>query len=285
MRTYATILTTDDYLPGALALQQSLKKTRARFELLVVLTKHVSTACKEVLERRCLKTLTLDCDFCMTEEACGINRRSCFDNWNHTLSKLLIFELTRYEKIVFLDSDMLVLQNLDHLFDLPHMSAVAADQLTDGHEDWVGLNSGLMVIRPESGLGTAIMANLSAVAATKECFGDQTLLQAHYPDWPHRPELHLDQKYNVFFCSLEAYVKKHGYNLNVNRPDDKTIAVIHFTGPQKPWSLTGKAQLGLALRRSARFDFARAKVLFRYFLLNGRVHEVEHHQKQQALTV
>jgi len=284
MRTYATIVTTDDYLPGALTLHESLNKTRPRYELLVVLTKNVSAACKEVLERRRIKTLTLDHYFSMAEEACEINRQSYISNWNNTLSKLLIFELTQFEKIVFLDSDMVIFQNLDHLFDLPHMSAVAADQLTDGHEDWVQLNSGLMVIRPESRLGTSIMANVSAVAARKECFGDQTLLHAHYPDWPQRRELHLDQKYNVFFCSLAPYVKKHGYNLNFRSPDDKTIAVIHFTGPRKPWSGSGKVRLTSALRKIAKLDFLRAKVLFRYFLLSHIVQEGEHGWKDEALT-
>jgi glycogenin glucosyltransferase len=284
MRTYSTILTTDDYLAGALALHESLKKTRPRYDLLVVLTKNVSAGCKAVLERHGLKTLMLDYDFAMAQEACDINAQSHVSNWNYTLSKLLIFELTQYEKIVFLDSDMIIFQNLDHLFDLPHMSAVAADQLTDGHEDWVQLNSGLMVIRPETGLGASIMANITRVIAKKECFGDQTLLHAHYPDWPDRSELHLDQKYNVFFSSLRRYVKKHGYNLNFKSPDDRTIAVIHFTGAKKPWSRAGKAQLTSVLRKIAKLDFVRAKVLLQYFLISNRVQECEQHWKGEALT-
>src|ERR1700758_4452358 len=39
MRTYSTIITTDDYLLGALTLHKSLMLTRPRYELLVVLTK------------------------------------------------------------------------------------------------------------------------------------------------------------------------------------------------------------------------------------------------------
>ena len=44
---------------------------------------------------------------------------------------------------------MMVVRNIDALFDLPHMSAVVAGQ--GCHPDWIDLNSGLMVIEPEEG--------------------------------------------------------------------------------------------------------------------------------------
>ena len=277
MRTYTTIITTDDYLFGALTLHKSLMLTKPRYDLLVVLTKNISANGKRALDRAGIKTMTLDRDFAMGEEAKATNTRSGLSHWNNTLSNLLIFELTQYEKIVFLDSDMMVLQNLDHLFELPHMSGVTADKLTEGHEHWIELNGGLMVIEPQSGLATSIMSHVSELEDEKECFGMERLVHAHYPDWPKRAELHLDQKYNVFFSSVERYVNRHGYNLNWDSPDDKTIAVVHFIGSEKPWSISGTRQLKRVLRESARFNFASAKVLFRYFLLNSSVRNGQSH--------
>lgn len=284
MMTYSTLITKDDYLLGALTLHKSLMITKPRYDLLVVLTKNVSTACKRALDRTGIKTLTLDLDFAVAEKAKAINARSGLNHWNDTFNKLLVFELIQYEKIVFLDSDMMILQNLDHLFERPHMSAVAADRLTDGHEHWIGLNSGLMVVEPESGLAASIMSHVSALEDKKECFGDQSLLHEHYPDWPKHSELHLDQKYNVFFSSVERYVRRHGYNVNWKSPDDKTIAVVHFVGPKKPWSLSRKTQLKSALKKSAKFDFVSAKVLFQYFLICNSVRNDKTHFWAQSFS-
>jgi glycogenin len=271
MKTYLTIITRDDYLLGVQVLHKSLMMTDPRYDLLVILTRNVSTVCKRTLDRSGIKTLTINRDFAVAKETRAINARSGLDHWNETFNKLLVFELTQYEKIVFLDSDMMVLQNLDHLFERPHMSAVAADRLTDGHEHWIALNSGLMVVEPESGLAASIMSHVSALEEKKESFGDQSLLHEHYPDWPEHSELHLDQRYNVFFSSVGSYVRRHRYNVNWKFPDGKTIAVVHFIGPKKPWKLSSGRQLSSALKKSAKCDFASAKVLFQYFLICSSV--------------
>ena len=39
--------------------------------------------------------------------------------WSESVTKLHIFNLTEYKRIVYLDSDALVMRNLDHLFQLP----------------------------------------------------------------------------------------------------------------------------------------------------------------------
>jgi glycogenin glucosyltransferase len=274
MKTYATIITTDDYLLGALALHKSLMMTSPRHDLLVLLTISISVGSRRILDRQGVRTLTLDREFNMPEKAKATNTRSGMSHWNHTLSKLLIFDLTQYEKIVFLDADMMVLQNLDHLFKLPHMSALVADKLC--HEHWVQLNAGLMVIEPQSGLAASIVSHASALERTGECFGMEPLLHAQYPDWPERPELHLNQKYNVFFSSIERYVNRYGYNVNWTCPDDKTIAVLHFIGLEKPWSLSRIRQLKRVLREISRFNLVSTKALCRYFLIINSVRNGEH---------
>jgi glycogenin len=271
MKTYATIITTDDYLRGALTLHKSLVLTKSRYDLLVMLTKNISTTCERALDHTGIKTLRLERDLAMGEGGKARNTRSGYHHWNNTLSKLLIFDLVQYEKIVFLDSDMLVLQNLDHLFELPHLSAVAADQLKDGHQHWMQLNSGLMVVQPKSGLAESIMSHYSELEDRKKRFGDQDLIQAHYSDWPKRSELHLDQKYNVIVFSLDTYVNRHGYNVNWKTPDSRTIAAVHFSGPKKPWNLSGGAQLKSVLKESLRFRFVSANLLCQYLLISNSV--------------
>jgi len=242
MRTYLTVLTTDDYAVGAVALWESLRKTRPQYEFVVVLTKNVSERCERALEKAGLATLRLDQHLQRAASSDAALR-----HWNNTFSKLLMFELVQYEKFVYLDSDMLVLCNLDHLFERPHMSAAVPDKLMPGRESWVQFCSGLMVVEPQAGTAAAIIQHVPAVESKMSSFSDQDLLHQHFPDWPSHPELELEQGYGIFPESLDRYVREFGYNLNFAAPDERTVAVVHFVGSRKPWAWSG---LERALRLS-----------------------------------
>jgi glycogenin len=231
MKTYLTVITTDDYAVGAVALWESLRRTRPQYGLTVVITKKVSDECERSLQRSGLQTLRVDQQLRRSHAS-----EAALRHWDNTFSKLLMFELVQFEKIVYLDADMMVLRNLDHLFAKPHMSAAVPDKLMPGHESWVQLCSALMVIEPQPGLAGAIMQHVPAVESKMKSFSDQDLLHEHFPNWPSHPELELEQGYGVFPDSIDHYVKKFGYNLNLSAPDERTIAAVHFVGSRKPWS-------------------------------------------------
>jgi glycogenin len=234
MKTYLTVMTTDSYAIGAVALWECLRKTQPRYGFVVVLTKNVSEECERSLLRAGLTTLRIDHH---------LKRAVTTDShWDDTFGKLLMFELTQFEKFVYLDADMLVLRNLDHLFERPHMSAAVPDKLMPGHESWVQLCSALMVIEPQAGLANAIMQHVPAVEARMTSFSDQDLLHEHFPDWPTHPELELNQGYGMFPDSIDRYVKRFGYNLNFATPDERTISVVHFVGSRKPWAWSAAEQ-------------------------------------------
>ena len=231
MKTYLSVITTDDYAIGAVALWESLRATRAQYGLVVVITRNVSQPCERSLQRAGLTTLRVDQQLQRTR---GSDR--ALRHWDNTFSKLLMFEMVQFERIVYLDGDILVLRNLDHLFERPHMSAAVPDRLMPGHESWVQLCSALMVIEPQAGLASAIMRHVPTVEAKMKSFSDQDLLHEQFPDWPSHPELELNQGYGIFPDSIDRYVKQFGYNLNFAPPDERTIAAVHFVGSRKPWS-------------------------------------------------
>ncbi len=262
MKTYLTVVTTDDYAVGALALWESLRQTHPAYGFVVVITRQVSDECERSLQRIGLTTLRIDQHLQRSNAGDG-----ALKHWNNTFGKLLVFELVQYEKIVYLDSDMMVLRNLDHLFDKPHLSAAVPDKLMPGHESWVQLCSGLMVVEPQPGVAAAIMQHVPAVEAKMKSFSDQDLLHEHFPDWPSHPELQLEQGYGVFPDSIDRYVKKLGYNLNFAAPDERTIAVVHFVGSRKPWSWSAPEQ-GLRVARYALAgQWIAARMLRQYFRL------------------
>ncbi len=237
MRVYATLLSTNNYLPGVLALYESLRSLGARYPLVVVISPTVSAETENQLRQAGILARKIP-------ESAAIPKGILESNghWGNTFDKIQLFSLVEFSKIVYVDSDMIVLSNIDELFDKPHMSGVAAGKIIN--PSWTRLNSGLLVIEPQANLAEKIfsalpkaLADMSARGVT--AIGDQDLLNAYYPGWSDAPELEVDQGYNVFQCHLDEVIEKHDYRL----PDGKSgkagsgpmVKIVHFVGPRKPW--------------------------------------------------
>lgn len=218
---YVSLLSTADYLPGALVLHASLMRTAPAHPFLLLLTPSIPAAVKAQLSRH-----GIDCQL-ITDPVIRPGKAS-EPRWSGTFSKLLVFGLTGFERVVFLDADMLVLRNLDELFARPHMSAVNAGGMLPEHRNWTQLNSGLLVIEPSAALAADLL-RFGRRANEEDAAGDQTILQAYFSDWDRRDELHLDHRFNVFHTHLDRYHEQFGYTF-----DD--IRVIHFIGETKPWT-------------------------------------------------
>lgn len=114
MKAWATLLTGPGYLVGVKALRASLTKVASAYPLVVMVTPDVDAAARRALEDAgCIvrpveplsPPLTLHDGYAITRFA---------QNW----SKLVVWGLTELERVVLLDADMLVVQNMDELFDL-----------------------------------------------------------------------------------------------------------------------------------------------------------------------
>lgn len=155
-----------------------------------------------------------------------INKKYGVSNWTQTFAKLSMFDLVEYDKLVFLDSDMMIMKNIDHLFQLDAFSAVVAGQAYPGHETWRHLNSGLLVVEPEPGLKERLVATIPSEVSKP--LGDQDIIQAYQSNWPNENRLHLKESYNLFIDCIDYYIR-HGIL------QESDIYVIHFEGGQKPW--------------------------------------------------
>ncbi|MDB5890091.1 MAG: hypothetical protein JWP47_922 [Polaromonas sp.] len=238
MKAYITLLSTLSYLPGVIGLARSLHDAGAAYPLRVALSAGMPSRMEADLRQHGLHSLRLP-DIALFPQLPAQKGH----HWTHTFDKLHLLGLAEFEKLVYLDSDMMVMGNIDELFDKPHMSAVAAGRLV--HSDWTGLNSGLMVIEPEASLpekvGKLIQPALErARQAGRTEIGDQDLLNEFYASWPAQPALHLDDGYNVFHYHADTYIDRHKYVLKY--PQHKTdltggkqIKVVHFVGRHKPW--------------------------------------------------
>ena len=112
-RAWVTLITSVDYLPGLLVLDHSLRRTSSRYPLVALYTDALPAAGHAVLDRRSIPKRKVKQLSPSQERSYGNDPRFA-DVW----TKLSIYELVEYDRIVLLDSDMLVRQNMDELMDL-----------------------------------------------------------------------------------------------------------------------------------------------------------------------
>lgn len=136
-------------------------------------------------------------------------KKGSYNEWNY--SKLRVWQLSDYDKVIFIDSDIIVLKNLDSFFLYPQISASANDKML--------FNSGIMVIEPSKCRLKDLMSKTSKLASYNG--GDQGFLNEAFTWW-HR----LPAKLN----HLKVFVRKGNPNHEI--PDD--VYAVHFLG-WKPW--------------------------------------------------
>lgn len=224
-KTYVTVLSTDHYLPGVMALQQSLLNVGATYPLLVVVSEGLQDATLLTLQQLGMYVCAVpalayheDVIERMTQNAWPIEVI-------HSATKLQILSLVEYEKIVYLDADMIVRANLDHLFDKPHGSAVwdwCGQSQMARHQ---GLNSGLLVIEPNVSEYQAALALMNAQVGY-----DQDVFRALWPHWMDSAHLQLEPTLNVFVMGVEDLIKMRFLAF-------KDIQVLHYVGNPKPFQI------------------------------------------------
>lgn len=231
-KIFLTLLSSPSYLEGVIVLYRSLiKYGQTKYPFACVCSKSLEDKDVCLLEKQGVQCIRLS-----QTAIDGVDlsfQPNSYDRWSYTFDKLLIWDLTEYDKVVFLDSDMIVMDNIDELFNKPAFSAVAAGQLLFG---WDWLNSGLMVIEPDKKVCSKLLSQISTTVTnfSKETnpVGDQDVINDYILNWRSRDDLHLHEGYNMVFRGMTEYHRKFGFNYG------KNIKVVHFIGPwyDKPWN-------------------------------------------------
>ncbi|ODQ77290.1 glycosyltransferase family 8 protein [Babjeviella inositovora NRRL Y-12698] len=112
-RVWTTLITNTDYLPGLLALDYSLKRVGSKYPLVALYTDTFTEDGHHELDVRQIPKLRIRY-LLPTALKDYTNDVRFYDCW----SKLQPFLLVQFDMVVQLDSDMVVLQNMDELFDI-----------------------------------------------------------------------------------------------------------------------------------------------------------------------
>lgn len=228
MKAYVTLLTSDSYVPGALALGQALKDLQTEYETVILVDvklvspqslEHIESIFDTVIDINDRKILAP-----MEEVIEKLGRPEL----STAMSKLLIWALEDYETLIYLDCDTLPLRSLDALFeryaDLGHNQVVAAPDI-----GWPDIfNSGVMILRPslpvfEKLVGFSSQKNSSFDGADQGLLNEFFHLQGNDFSWKRLPFI-----FNVTPST------SYQYNPALARFWDD-IHVFHFIGQQKPW--------------------------------------------------
>lgn len=132
-------------------------------------------------------------------------------------TKINLWKLTQFRKIVYIDADIVAYRAPDELFDLPHPFSAAPDI------GWPDLfNTGVMALTPNLGDFQAMSA--LAERGVSLDGADQGLINEHFKDNHNR----ISFTYNVTPSAHYQYLPAY-------RHFQSSINLVHFIGSDKPW--------------------------------------------------
>ena len=216
---YATTLCNGDgYVPGVETLGRSLRARGTQVPMVAMVTEDVSKEARGRLSEQ---------GWILREVAPITNPSSAadqlFPRFDNVFTKLRAWELTDFDKVVFLDADTLVLQNIDELFDRPEIAAAPDFFMSDR------FNSGVMVLTPSTETFEKMVKTLASSASYDG--GDQGFLNNYFESWYAMDVEHrLPCGYNMHHFVYQ-FLRTHA---SVCHELDKEIKIIHYT-LQKPW--------------------------------------------------
>ena len=216
MNAFITLVSSQDYLLAALVLNQSLKATQSAYPLVVALTENLATDKNlQILQSEHIPVEIIK-PLYYNQKTQNFVKQS---QWNlsilNTASKINLFELNHYDKLVYLDADSLILTNVDELFNYP-----------DGAMVWWHLEgkdrgmSGLFVFVPKNH-NTAIYRT---ILQYNLCLDGNLLSDLFFPCLSN-------EDYRI----PDVYMK--------NLPSNDTVKIVHFGGRQKKPFLMSTEQM------------------------------------------
>ena len=153
-----------------------------------------------------------------------------------TFFRYFIVDEVQEDRVLYLDSDMIVHSKLDDLFTLDLQGYAIAAVQDFNHEGWLTtFNAGMLLIDAKKWREKNSTQSLLELTAQhhEHVYGDQGVLNMYFGDqW-----LHLDKEYN-FMVGLDQFLHLSG-NKEWYQSDyygNYEPKIIHYTSESKPWT-------------------------------------------------
>ena len=225
---FVTLVTNEDYVLGALALARSIRLSNPDQQLVVMATR--TDVDLESLERvgcdvRLVHRIPVSDEFEQRHARSALHAaapytkglKPKFHDPLDNFCKLRLWEYEEFDRIVFLDADIIVVKDITKLFGYPEFAA--APNLYETLNDMHRLNSGVFVAEPSKRTFAAMVKRLD-IPGKFWRRTDQTFLEAYFPDWHGLPYVFNALQY-IYFNLPELW-------------QWESIRVIHYQY-EKPW--------------------------------------------------
>jgi len=182
---FVTLLTTDSFGPGAQVLLHSLRTSISAKDKDVAIRPVVVVLVTPEISERTRKGLEGFCDELLTVEpiANPYAENSHVSGWvDSGFTKLQIWGLTQFERVVYLDADCLVVEDIQELFSADVDFAAAPDIFPPDR-----FNAGVMLVRPNLDVYEDMLRAVEAGALPSYDGGDTGFLNAFFPKWYSSP--------------------------------------------------------------------------------------------------
>ncbi|XP_050377520.1 UDP-glucuronate:xylan alpha-glucuronosyltransferase 1 [Argentina anserina] len=210
---YATILhSADVYVCGAISAAQSIRMAGSTRDLVILVDETISGYHRSGLQAAGWIVKTIQRIRNPKAE------KDAYNEWNY--SKFRLWQLTEYDKIIFIDADLLILRNIDILFSMPEISATGNDATL--------FNSGVMVIEPSNCTFNILMDHINEIVSYNG--GDQGYLNEIFTWW-HRIPRHMNFLKHFWHGDEEEMKQKKTWLFGADPP---VLYVLHYLG-LKPW--------------------------------------------------
>ena len=251
-RAYVTFLAGNgDYVKGVVGLAKGLRKVKSEHPLVVAVLPDVPEDHRQILESQ-------GCIVREIEPVYPPENQTQFAMAYYVInySKLRIWEFVEYDKMIYLDGDIQVFENIDHLFDSPsgYLYAVmdcfcektwsqspqyqiGYCQQCPGKVEWpvemgspppLYFNAGMLVFEPKLMTYYQLLDTLQVTPPT--LFAEQDFLNMFFRD-VYKP---IPPVYNLVLAMLW----RHPENIEVEK-----AKVVHYCAAgAKPWRFTGKEE-------------------------------------------
>lgn len=209
---YATILhSAQFYVCGAITVAQSIRLTGSTRDLVILVDDSIHAEHRRGLEAAGWKVITIQRIRNPKAEP------EAYNEWNY--SKFRLWQLTAYDKIIFIDADLLVLRNIDFLFELPEISATGNNATL--------FNSGVMIVEPSNCTFQLLMDQINEIVSYNG--GDQGYLNEIFTWW-HRIPKRMNYLKHFWSNDTEEFEAK----TTLFGADPPELYVLHYLG-LKPW--------------------------------------------------
>ncbi|CAA0299800.1 unnamed protein product [Arabidopsis thaliana] len=252
-RAYVTFLAgTGDYVKGVVGLAKGLRKAKSKYPLVVAVLPDVpEDHRKQLVDQGCVVK--------EIEPVYPPENQTEFAMAYYVInySKLRIWEFVEYNKMIYLDGDIQVFDNIDHLFDLPNGQFYAVmdcfcektwnhspqykigycqqcpDKVTWpeaklGPKPPLYFNAGMFVYEPNLSTYHNLLETVKIVPPT--LFAEQDFLNMYFKDI-YKP---IPPVYNLVLAMLW----RHPENIELDQ-----VKVVHYCAAgAKPWRFTGEEE-------------------------------------------